>query len=305
MQSLIDKAEVLVQALPYMQRFRETVVVIKFGGSTMEDAAVIDRTMRDIVLMETIGIKPVVVHGGGKAITARLKELNVPTRFVNGLRYTCPETITVVDDVLHKDVNAALLCQTRAHGGRPLGISGKKVLTAEKLVHVSEETGETTEYGFVGNVVAVNPEPVLTAIADGFIPILTPLAQDVNGQSYNINADVAACKIAQSLQAAKLVFLSDVPGILLDSKDEKSLIPTIYVREVEQYITDKVISGGMIPKVRSAVEAILNGVQKVHMIDGRINHALLLEIFTDRGVGTEIFKVKGPLPPDHHKVEKI
>lgn len=296
MNSVIQKAEILVQALPYMQRFRDTIMVIKFGGSTMEDESVIDRTMRDIVLLESLGIKPVVVHGGGKAISAKLKELNIPTKFVNGLRYTCAQTIGVVDDVLHNEVNAALVGKTAEHGGRGKMISGKSVLTAKKLEQAGTDD-KIVEYGFVGEVTGVDAAPIHLALAEGFIPIVTPLAQDEKGQAYNINADVAACKIAQALPANKLVFLSDVPGILRDPKDEHSLISTIYVREVEDYISNGVISGGMIPKVRSAVEAIQNGVQKVHMVDGRINHALLLEIFTDRGVGTEIFKVKGPLPP--------
>lgn len=299
MQSLIEKAGVLVQALPYMQRFRNSTVVVKFGGSTMEDESVIDRTMRDIVLLETIGIRPVVVHGGGKAITAKLNELNIPTKFVDGLRYTCADTISVVDDVLHKQVNAALVAKTEEHGGKGRGVSGKRVLRSEKLIRRNDQ-GEEVEYGFVGEVIDVDTAPILETLDAGHIPILTPLAQDEHGQPYNINADVAACKIAQALKAAKLVFLSDVPGILENPKDEQTLIPTIYVREVDDYIKRGVISGGMIPKVLSAVEAIDNGVQKVHMIDGRIRHALLLEIFTDRGVGTEIFRVRGPLPEKTH-----
>lgn len=297
MKSLIDKANVLAEALPYMQRFKNAIIVIKFGGSTMENDEVIDRTMRDIVLLETIGLRPVVVHGGGKAISARLKQLEIPTTFVDGLRYTCPETIKVVDDVLHNTVNTKLIEQTQRHGGAPCPISGKDVLLAKKLIKKTEE--QETEYGYVGEVIGVDPTPILEALKKKTIPIMTPLAQDANGQPYNINADVAACKMAQALKATKLVFLSDVPGILKDPNDESSLIPTIYMREVEDYIKAGIISGGMIPKVRSAIDAIGNGVKKVHMIDGRISHALLLEIFTDSGVGTEIFRWKGSELPPH------
>lgn len=299
MHSLIEKANVLVQALPYIQRFKNSIVVIKFGGSTMEDEEVINRTMRDIVLLHAIGIKPVVVHGGGKAINAKLKELNIESKFINGLRYTCERTIEVVDRILHSKVNADLVKKTISHGGNPIGISGKKVLCAEKLYERDQTTLEEIEYGFVGDVIFVNPAPILFAINDGFIPIVTPLAQDKNGQVFNINADIAACKIAQSLQATKLVFLSDVPGILQDATDKKTLIPTIFVREVEGYIQSKVITGGMIPKINSAVTAIRAGVQKVHMIGATMSHALLLEIFTDSGVGTEILRDPNYNPKTH------
>ncbi len=289
MQKLIEKASVLAEALPYIQTFRDSMFVVKFGGSVMEDPALIKRTMRDIVLLEAIGIKPVVVHGGGKAITARLKELNIPTKFINGLRHTCDKTIEVVDDVLHNVTNKSLVDGILEIGGRGRQVSGKDMLKSERMYTKCVETGAQLDIGFVGDVVEVDTIPVLNAFWDGHIPVIAPLGRDANGQVYNINADIAACKIAEALKARKLVFLSDVPGILSDPKDEKSVISSIKTSEVDGLISSGVISGGMIPKVQSCIHAIQHGTEKVHMIDGRVTHSLLLEIFTDKGIGTEIF----------------
>ena len=290
MKTLIDKAEVLLEALPYIQKFRNAVMVIKFGGSAMENPDLVRKTMRDIVLLECIGIRPVVVHGGGKAITARLKELNIETKFINGLRVTCEKTIAVVDDVLHNTTNRQLVDGIREAGGKGCQISGKKMLRAERLVSRDKETGAELDIGFVGKVVAVDVNPILDALKYGFIPVIAPLAMDFYGQVYNINADMAACDIARSLKARKLVFLSDVPGILRDPHDEKSLISSIRTSEVEGLIAEGVLSGGMLPKIRSSVAALEAGTSEVQMIDGRVPHSLLLEIFTDKGIGTEIVK---------------
>lgn len=286
----MEKAEVLTEALPYIQTFRDQIVVIKFGGSAMENPELIRKTMRDIVLLEAIGMKPVVVHGGGKAITARLKELNIETVFVNGLRKTCEKTIAVVDDVLHNQTNRHLVSGILAAGGKGTQISGKKILRAKRLFSKDPQTGEDIDIGFVGTVIAVDTAPVLDALRHNFIPVIVPLATDFYGQPYNVNADMAACDIATALKARKLMFLSDVPGILRDPKDESTLISSIRIPEVPELISTGVLSGGMLPKIKSSVDAIQNGVGEVHMIDGRVEHSLLLEIFTDQGVGTEIVK---------------
>lgn len=290
MTELIRKAIVLNEALPYIQQFHDAIAVIKFGGSAMEDNALTARTMRDIVLMKAIGMRPVVVHGGGKAITARLKELNIETKFINGLRVTCERTIQVVDDVLHNRTNQMLVSGILEAGGKGAMISGKKLLRAKKLYSKSTETGERLDIGFVGEIVACDPRAIFDALSFDVIPVITPLAMDFHGQTYNINADTAACEIAKSLNARKLVFLSDVPGILRDPKDEKSLLSMIHTSEVPQLIADGVLFGGMLPKIQSCVEALNNGVTEVHMVDGRNPHSLLLEIFTTRGVGTQIIK---------------
>ena len=286
----MDKAEVLNEALPYIQAFRDQIVVIKFGGSAMEDPELTLRTMRDIVLLEAIGMKPVVVHGGGKAITARLKELNIETVFVNGLRKTCEKTIAVVDDVLHNQTNRHLVSGILAAGGKGVQISGKEILRAKKLSSKDPQTGEELDIGFVGGIIAVDTAPILDALKHNFTPVIVPLATDFYGQPYNVNADMAACDIAKALKARKLMFLSDVPGILKDPKDESTLISSIKVPDVPGLIKDGILSGGMLPKIKSSVDALENGVGEVHMIDGRVEHSLLLEIFTGRGIGTEIVK---------------
>lgn len=290
MRDLISKADVLVEALPYIQRFRNTIMVIKFGGSAMEDAEIVSGAMRDVVMLEAIGIRPVVVHGGGKAISAELKKLNIPTRFVNGLRYTCERTIGVVDDVLHNQVNRELVRMGMEAGGRLRGVSGKQVLKARKTMSKNPETGVEEDVGFVGEIVGVNPTLILETINAGFTPVVTPLGVGEDGQVYNINADTAACRVATALFARKLVFISDVPGILADKDDESSIINTIRTDEIDGLIRRKVLSGGMLPKIAGCVSALNSGINKVHLIDGRIKHSLLLEIFTGNGVGTQIVR---------------
>lgn len=290
MEKLIEKANVLTEALPYIQQFHNSVVVIKFGGSAMENTELITRTMQDIVLLEAMGMKPVVVHGGGKAITARLKELNIETKFINGLRVTDEKTIGVVDDVLHNQTNRMLVEGITAADGKGASISGKKLLRARKLYSKDMETGADIDIGFVGEIVAADVRAINDALSFGVIPVITPLAMDFHGQVYNINADTAACELAKALNAHKLVFLSDVPGILRDPKDDSSLISVIRTSDVPELVSTGVLSGGMLPKIKSCTEALENGVNQVHMIDGRIPHSLLLEIFTASGVGTQIVK---------------
>ncbi|MBO5668027.1 MAG: acetylglutamate kinase [Lentisphaeria bacterium] len=290
MENLIEKANVLVEALPYIQRFRHSLVVVKFGGSVMEEPKLVAGAMRDIVMLEAIGITPVVVHGGGKAISAALQEKGIPVKFVNGLRYTCSETIKVVDDVLHNQVNKQLVELGIQAGGNTCGISGKEILRAEKTLSKDPVSGVEEDVGFVGKVTGVNTSAILEAIAEGKIPVVTPLGSGIDGNIYNINADTAASKIAEALHARKLVFVSDVPGVLSRRDDETSVIPTIRTTDIPELVRSGVLSGGMLPKVQGCVKALESGINKVHMINGRIPHALLLEIFTEDGVGTQIVR---------------
>ena len=289
MKNLIDKAEVLVDALPFIQKFRNTIMLVKFGGSSMEDPELVRGTMKDIVMLEAIGVRPIVVHGGGKAISAELKKRDIPVKFVNGLRYTCDRTIGIVDEVLHS-VNAELVKLGTDAGGRLRGISGKKVLKAQKTGAPDPVTGEMADVGFVGQVVGVNVTAICDALNAGEIPVITPLGLGYNGETYNINADTAACEIAKALHVRKLVFMSDVPGILANKDDETSVISTISTNDIPELIKNGILSGGMLPKIASCVEALDAGINKVHMIDGRLRHSLLLEIFTGSGVGTEILR---------------
>ena len=290
MKDLIYKADVLVEALPFIQRFRNSLMLVKFGGSAMENPDLVAGAMRDVVMLEAIGIRPVVVHGGGKAISAELKRQNIPVKFVNGLRYTCERTIRVVDDVLHNQVNRELVCLGSRAGGSLVGVSGKTVLKARRTGSVDPVTGKSEDVGFVGEVIGVNPTPILDVLNSGAIPVVTPLGMGADGQIYNINADTAACRIAEALHVRKLVFISDVPGILADCKDESSVIPTIRTDEIEDLIRRGVLSGGMLPKIAGCVAALESGINKVHLIDGRLKHSLLLEIFTATGVGTQIVR---------------
>ena len=286
----IEKADVLVEALPYIQKFRNSLMVVKFGGSAMENPELVKGVMQDVVMLEAIGVRPVVVHGGGKAISAELKKQGIPVKFVNGLRYTCDQTIKIVDDVLHNEVNRNLLALGEAAGGRMQGLSGKSILKAKKTLSVNPATGEGEDVGFVGEVTGVNTTPILEALEAGLIPVVTPLGTGIDNNIYNINADTAACKIAEALHARKLVFMSDVPGILADCNDENSVIATICTTDIDKLIQDGILSGGMLPKIASCVSALDSGINKVHMIDGRQKHSLLLEIFTSNGVGTQIVR---------------
>ena len=288
MKQLIEKAAVLIEALPYIQEFRNSVVVVKFGGSAMEDPECTRGLVRDIVFMECVGMKPLVVHGGGKAISARLAEAGVETRFISGLRYTCEATVRIVDDVLHNQVNSELVRLMEQLEGKPCAVSGKDVLRAERITAQDHDTGEQVDLGFVGRVTQVDTAQLQQVLERDQVPVIAPLACDASGQMYNVNADMAACEIAAQIKARKLVFLSDVPGILRDPQDPGSLISTIRRSEVESLIKRKIIAGGMVPKVRSAAAALDAGTEKVHMIDGRLRHSLLLEIFTDSGIGTQI-----------------
>ena len=288
MQKLIEKADVLIEALPYIQRFRGETVVVKFGGSAMEDRRQYESILADVTFMECVGMQPVIVHGGGKAISRAMSEAGLTAKFVKGLRVTDEATIRVVEEVLRHTVNAGITTTLEAQGGKARRIDGETVFGVVKRTAKDETTGERLEWGFVGDIRDVTAEPILACLRDNTIPVVTPLGRGPDGGLYNLNADDAAAATARALRARKLVFISDVPGLLRDRNDENSLLSTLRIREVEELIRGGVIDGGMLPKIRSCVEALEAGVKKIHIVDGRMPHSLLLEIFTDKGVGTEI-----------------
>lgn len=286
--SHIARAEALIEALPYIQKYRGALVVIKYGGSAMEDEHTVERLLRDIVFLEAVGINPVLIHGGGKAISTRMREAGIKTRFVNGLRVTCSESIKIVEDVLDNVINPNIVTKINDFGGRAVGFSGKNVVKAVKLDPYRDAKGEEVDFGYVARVTGVDLEAVKKVIAQETVPVISPIGCDESGTIYNTNADTAAGAIAAALGASKLIYLSDVLGIMRDPKQPDSLIPTLPISGVKRLIDEGIIEGGMIPKVESAMAAIEKGVKKVHFIDGRISHSLLLEIFTNSGVGTEI-----------------
>ncbi|MGF1531643.1 MAG: acetylglutamate kinase [Puniceicoccaceae bacterium] len=282
------KTEVLLEALPYIQQFRDSVFVVKYGGSFMDDPdpAVRSRVATDVVFLSAVGIRVVVVHGGGKSISRAIAASGATPVFRDGLRVTDQATIQVVEQTLNHEVNLEI-CEMIQHlGGRPLGIFGNRVLRARKLTH--DQDGNPIDLGFVGEVTSVDSAPIHRALAEGYTPIISPLSSGPDGVIYNTNADIAASKLATALRARRLVYLSDVPGLLADPSDPGTLISTLLSSQVSGYQKKGVISKGMVPKINSAVEALQQGVRRVHLIDGRVPHSLLLEIFTDRGVGTEI-----------------
>ena len=282
------KARVLLEALPYIQDFRGSTFVVKYGGSFMDDPnpEVRNRVAYDIAFLAAVGIHVVVVHGGGKAITKAMAESGLKANFINGMRVTDEATIQIVkktlDEVVNKDVCSAI---TLARG-KPSGLPGDSVLLCEKLT--VDDDGNTVDLGYVGDVTEVRVKVIKKEIAEGLIPVISPVAEDENGHPYNINADVAAGRVAAALNARRLVYMSDVPGLLSDPSNLDSLISTLKVSQVEGLKKTGVIDKGMRPKVASAVRALDEGVQRVHFIDGRLPHSLLLEIFTDKGIGTEI-----------------
>jgi len=282
------KARVLLEALPYIQDFRGSTFVVKYGGSFMDDPnpEVRNRVAVDIAFLAAVGIHVVVVHGGGKAITKAMAESGLKANFINGMRVTDEATIKIVkrtlDDVVNKDVcNAISLAR-----GKPSGLPGDSVLLCEKLT--VDDDGNPVDLGFVGDVTEVRAKVIKKEIAEGLIPIISPVAEDKDGKPYNINADGAAGRVAAALNARRLVYMSDVPGLLANPSDPSSLISTLKVSQVDGLKKTGVIDKGMRPKVASAVRALEEGVQRVHFIDGRLPHSLLLEIFTDKGIGTEI-----------------
>ncbi|MBP1729091.1 MAG: argB [Deltaproteobacteria bacterium] len=290
MQAFIDKANTLMEALPYIRRFSGKTIVIKYGGHAMADEALKESFALDVILLRSLGINVVVVHGGGPQINETLKRYGIVSEFVRGMRVTDGPTMAVVEMVLTGQVNQEVVGYLNQHGGRAVGLSGKdgNLLLCEKMLQeIRHDDGsvELVDIGFVGNVVKVNQELIQTLEQGKFLPVIAPVGVGVNGESYNINADLVAGKVAGALRAEKLMLLTDVSGV----KDkEGKLISSINLPEVPLLIDDGTISGGMIPKVECCVAALGEGARKAHIIDGRVKHAVLLEIFTDIGVGTEI-----------------
>jgi len=277
------KARILMEALPYVRRFRGSIFVIKYGGSFMDspDHSVRAGVAKDLVFLNFVGIKVVVVHGGGKAITRELQTLGIEAKFVDGLRITDDSTISAVDRVLNEKVNREVAGFVSEHDCDVERFPGKQILRCKKLQ-------ATHDLGFVGQVTGVKTDPIIKALDQGKMPILSSTASDENEQCYNVNADNVASKVAIALNARRLVYLSDVPGLLRNPEDPRSLLSSLAVDEVEPLKQQGIISAGMLPKVNSAVEALEAGVNRVHFIDGRMPHSILLEIFTDKGIGTEI-----------------
>ena len=288
MQRYIEKAEILIEALPYIQEFRGAVIVVKVGGSVMESAADLERLLTDIAFMHTAGMRPVLVHGGGEAISRGLEQAGVATKFVQGLRVTCADSLKIVEHVLKRQVNAEVVRLLQAHGAPARPLHGDWIFRSERKVGKDAKTGAVLDWGFVGEPRETDVRPVREMLDAGMLPVITPLGFDAAGQIYNINADTAAAALAKAVRARKLAFISDVPGLLRDVNDPASLITTLSVKQVAELVANGIAGGGMLPKLDSCVEAIRAGVGKVHLIDGRMSHSLLLEVFTKTGVGTEI-----------------
>jgi acetylglutamate kinase len=291
MQDLISKAATLLEALPYIQKFSGETFVVKYGGSFMDspDPAVRNGVARDIVFLEAVEINPVVVHGGGKAITRAMEAAGLKASFVQGQRVTDEATVRVVDQVLSREINPELVKVIEELGGKARGFSGADIFKCRRLLlDDKEKPGAKMDIGFVGEVVEVNTEPLRQCIWHGVTPVISPVALGEDGKIYNCNADVAAAHAAIALKAKRLVFMSDVPGLMRDTKDPATLIRHLQTTEVPGLKQAGIVDKGMIPKVDSAVTAIKSGVEKVSFVDGRVPHAVLLEIFTDEGVGTEV-----------------
>ncbi len=301
MEEAIKKADVLIEALPYIQRFAGRPVVIKFGGHAMEDAAVLDDVLEDVVFLAAVGMRPIVVHGGGPQISLAMERAGLTPRFVHGHRVTDADALEVVVRVLTEEVNADIVRRIEAQSGRARSTfqGGRSLLKVRrKALTVVGDDGRARQLdiGYVGEVVGVAAERMLAQGADGTILAVPPVGQDETGQLYNVNADTAAGAVAGALQAEKIVFLSNVHGIMADPEDPGSLLSSIMEEQVESLIERRVITGGMLPKVSACLAALEAGVRKAHIIDGRLPHSLLLEIFTDKGVGTQI--LKGPAAAD-------
>jgi len=285
MEDIIKKADVLIEAIPYIRKFSNTTVVVKYGGSAMSDPVLKKAIMQDISMLKYLGVNIVVVHGGGKAITNTLKQMNKETKFVNGLRVTDKETAKIAEMVLSGSISKNLVQDLQEQGLNAVGISGKDGNTFE----VSKEIKEV-DLGYVGKIDKVNPELINTLLENNFIPVFSPIANDHKLNTYNINADYAASAIASALKAQKLIFLTDTNGILREKDNNESTITRLTKEEAKNYIKDGTINGGMIPKIQCCIEAVENGVKSIHILDGNLPHSILLEIFTSKGCGTMMFK---------------
>ncbi len=284
MQEAVNQANVLVQALPYMQRYSGKCFVVKYGGAAMIDERLKAQVMQDIVLLRTVGIKPVLVHGGGKEVSEVMQRMGLQPRFTGGLRVTDAETMEIVEMVLAGTTNKGIVSLIHRAGGKAVGLSGKdgNLLVAKKL------TPDGQDIGYVGEVVQVNPEVITVLSESGYIPVISSVAIGEDGQSYNVNADHAAGAIAAALKAEKLIVLTDVPGVLANLNDPASLISEMSIAEAEELLRNGKAESGMAPKLEACITALRGGVQRAHIIDGRQPHAILMEVFTDRGVGTMV-----------------
>ena len=285
MNQYLSKAEVLIEALPYIQRFNRKIIVIKYGGSAMMNDELKKNVIADAVLLKLVGFKPIIVHGGGKEISRWVNKVGMEARFVNGLRVTDAPTMEIAEMVLNK-VNKSLVQMVQELGVKAVGISGKD----GGLLKVKKKYSNGEDIGFVGDIKEVNPKILFDLLEKDFLPIICPIGFDDNCQSYNINADDAACAIARAVKAEKLAFLTDVEGVYADPKDKDTLISELTTDHMEELLNSGNIGGGMLPKLQNCLDAVLNGVSRVHIMDGRIAHCLLLEIFTNKGIGTAILK---------------
>ena len=281
MNKYLEKAEVLIEALPYIQRFNRRIVVVKYGGSAMVDEELKKHVIQDVTLLKLVGFKPIIVHGGGKEISRWVGKVGMEPKFINGLRVTDEDTMEIVEMVLNK-VNKSLVQLVQQLGVNAIGVSGKDA----GLLKVEKKYSEGQDIGFVGEITDVNPKVLYDLLEKDFLPIVCPVGMDDEFNTYNINADDAACAIAKALGAEKLAFLTDIEGVYKDFNDKSSLISTLNKEEARALIEEGFIGGGMLPKLNNCIDAIDNGVSRVHIIDGRIPHCLLLEFFTSKGIGT-------------------
>lgn len=289
MDEAIRKADVLIEAMGWIRRFRGREVVIKLGGSALEDPQTVRNLLTDVIFMETVGMRPILIHGGGKAITAAMQVAGLEAKFVRGRRYTDDATLEIVARVLAGEICGNLVKQINARGGNAAGLSylTQNCLIGEKLL-LPQAEGDPLDLGFVGHVVDIDKKLILDTCDRGVIPIIPSIAVDKHGQRYNVNADTAAAAVARLLAAEKLIFLSDVPGIYLDRTNPATLLSHLVSSRCRELIANGTIDSGMVPKVDAAIEALHAGVKKVHVVDGRMPHSLLYEIYSDRGIGTEI-----------------
>lgn len=289
MQEWLAKAEVLIEALPYIQRFNRKIIVVKYGGSAMIDEELKKNVIKDVTLLKLVGFKPIIVHGGGKEISKWVTKVGMEPKFINGLRVTDDETMEIAEMVLGR-VNKGLVQMVQELGVKAVGISGKD----GGLLKVEKKYSNGQDIGYVGEVTEVNPKIIYDLLEKDFLPVICPVGMDEEFNTYNINADDAACAIARAVHAEKLAFLTDVEGVYLDPADRSSLISELSMENAKKLIDGGTIGGGMLPKLNNCIDAIENGVSRVHILDGRIPHCLLLEIFTNKGIGTAILSESEP-----------